>query len=71
MASRFKTFLEDGISGINEAVVQRNTRKATNFGLSLFTGRYKLIFMPNLQQKSLKSLDNFPEMFVNCKQSSY
>ena len=38
MASRFKTFSVDEIWAINEAVVQRNTKKATNFGLSVFTG---------------------------------
>ena len=43
---------------LNEAVVQTNIKKATNFGLSLLTGRKKIIFMQN-------------EMFVNCKQSSY
>ena len=40
MASRYKTFSEDGIQwAINGAVVQRNTTKVTNFGLSVFTGR--------------------------------
>ena len=39
MASRFETFSEDEICAINEAVVQTNTKKATNFGLSVFTGR--------------------------------
>ena len=39
MASRFETFLEDEIWAINEAVVQTNTKKATIFGLSVFTGR--------------------------------
>ena len=38
MASRFKTFSEDGISAINKTLGQRNTRKATNFGLLVFTG---------------------------------
>ena len=36
MASRFETFLEDEICAINEAVVQTNAKKATNFGLSVF-----------------------------------
>ena len=31
--------MADEISAINEAVVQTNTKKATNFGLSVFTGR--------------------------------
>ena len=36
MASRFETFLEDEIWAINEQVVQTNTKRATNFGLSVF-----------------------------------
>ena len=39
MASHFKTFSEDENPAINKAVVQTNTKKATNFGLSVFTGR--------------------------------
>ena len=39
MASRFETFSEDGICAINVAVIHTNTKKATNFGLSVFTGR--------------------------------
>ena len=39
MVSRFETFPEDEICAINEAFVQTNTKKATNFGLSVFTGR--------------------------------
>ena len=35
----FKTFSEDEISAINEEVVQKNTKKATNSGLSVFTDR--------------------------------
>ena len=38
MASRLKTFSEDEIFAINEAVVQTNTSKATKFSLFLFTG---------------------------------
>ena len=71
MASRFETFSEDEIWAINEAVMQTNTKKATNFGLSVFTGRYKIIFVPNLPQNCKNALDKIPEMFVNCKQSSY
>ena len=37
MASRFETFSEDKICLINVAVIQTNTKKATNFGLSTFT----------------------------------
>ena len=39
MASRFETFSDDGICAINEAVVQTYTKKATKFGLSVFTGK--------------------------------
>ena len=39
MTSRFETFSEDEIGAINEAFVQTRTKKATNFGLSVFTGR--------------------------------
>ena len=39
MTSRFETFLENEISPINEAVVQTNTKKAMNFGLSVFNGK--------------------------------
>ena len=35
----FETFSKDEICAINEAVVQNNTKKATNFGFSMFTGR--------------------------------
>ena len=38
MVSHFETFLEDEIWAINEAVGQTNTKKATNFGLLVFTG---------------------------------
>ena len=39
MVSRFETFSEVGICAINEAVVQTYTKKATKFGLSVFTGK--------------------------------
>ena len=39
MVSRFETFSEDGICAINEAVAQTYTKKATKFGLSVFTGK--------------------------------
>ena len=39
MESRFETLSEDEICAINEAVVQTNTKKARNFGFSVFTGR--------------------------------
>ena len=64
-----KPFWEDEILAINEAVIQTNTKKATNFGLSVFTGRYKIIFMLKLQQNHKTALDKILELFVNCKQS--
>ena len=39
MASRLETFSEDKICAINIAVVQTNIKKATNFCLSVLTGR--------------------------------
>ena len=39
MAPRLETFSEDKILSINQAVVEKNTKKATNFVLSVFTGR--------------------------------
>ena len=39
MASRLETFSEDGVCAMNEAVVQTYTKKATKFGLSVFTGK--------------------------------
>ena len=33
--------------------------------------RKKIIFIRNLQQNRKNALDKIPEMFVNCKQSSY
>ena len=35
----FQDISEDKIWAISEAVVQTNTKKATNFSLSVFTGR--------------------------------
>ena len=71
MASRLETFSKDEIWAINEAVVQTNTKEATNFGLLVFTGRLKIIFMLNLQQNSKNALDKTPEMFLNSKHISY
>ena len=39
MATRFASFSEDEISAIIEVVEQTNTKKAKNFGLSVFIGR--------------------------------
>ena len=71
MASRFETFSRDKTWAINEAFVQTNTKKATNFGLLVFTSGYKIIFILNLQQNRKNALDKIAKMFVNCKQSSY
>ena len=64
MASHFETFLEREIWVISEALVQTNTKKVTNFGLSVFTSRLKKIFMLNLQQNCKNALNKIPEMFV-------
>ena len=61
MASRLETFSKDEIWAINELVVQTNTKKATNFGWSVFTGRQKIIFMLNLQQNRKNALDANPK----------
>ena len=52
MTSPYKTFSKDEILAITEVVVPTNTKTATNFGLSVFTGSQKIIFMINLQQKA-------------------
>ena len=39
MAFRFATVLKDEILVVNEAVAPKNTKKETNLGLSVFTGR--------------------------------
>ena len=71
MASHFETFLKDEICVINEAVLQRNTKKATNFGLSVFTGRQRIIFMLNLQTNGKNALDKIPEMLVLKLQTKF
>ena len=71
MASRLKTFSKDEIFATNEAVVQTNTSKATNFSLLVVTGGQKIIFILNLQKNRKNALYDIPEIFVNCKQSSY
>ena len=62
MASRHETFSGNDICAINEEVFQTNTKKATNFGLSVFTGRSRIIFMLNLQQHRKIHLTKSP----NC-----
>ena len=64
MASRFETFSKGEICAINEAVLQTNTKKATNFGLPVFTGRQRIIFMLNLQTNRKNALDKIPESDV-------
>ena len=39
MASRFEALSEHEMRAIDEVFVQTKTKKATNFGLSVFTGR--------------------------------
>ena len=53
MVSRFETFSEGEVCAINEEVVHSNTkmpRRRLNFGLSVFTGGKKIIFILNLQK---------------------
>ena len=69
MASHFETFLKDEICVTNEAVLQRNTKKATNFGLSVFTGRQRI--MLNLQTNRKNALDKIPEMLVLKLQTKF
>ena len=52
-------YLKTTFEGKFEAVVQTNIKKATNFGLSFFTGRYIIIFMLNQHN----ALDKIGEMF--------
>ena len=56
---------------MNDVAIQTNTKKATNFGLLLFTGRQKIILMLNLQQNRKNALGKMLEIFVNCKQSTH
>ena len=44
MASHFEKFSEDEICAINEAVVQTNTKRVTNSGLSVFTQLGRKLF---------------------------
>ena len=57
MASRFEIYLCHKI----EAVEQTNTKKATNFGLSVFSGRWKIILRLNLQQNGKMHLTKSPK----------
>ena len=54
MASRFATVLKDRILAVNEAAAPANTKKETKFGLLVFAGRKKKIFLLNLQQNNKK-----------------
>ena len=61
MASRFEIFSIDEI----EAVVQTNTKKSTIFDLPFFTGKWKIIFMLNLQQNRKNEVDQVT--FLICR----
>ena len=51
MAYRFATVSKEEILAINKAAAPTNTaKKDTKFGLSVFTARWKRIFLLNLQQ---------------------
>ena len=54
MASRFPIVSKDELLAVNEAAAPTNTKKETKFGLSVFTGRKKKIFLLNLQQNHKK-----------------
>ena len=61
MASRFEIFSIDEI----EAVVQTNTKKSTIFDLPFFAGKWKIIFMLNLQQNRKNAVDQVT--FLICR----
>ena len=45
-------------------MVQTNTKKTINFGLLVFIGEKKIIFMLSLQQNLKNAPDKIPEMLV-------
>ena len=47
MASRLATVSKDKILAVNEAAVPTNTKKETKCGLSVFTGGWKKISLPD------------------------
>ena len=53
MATRFATVSRDKLA-VNEAAASANTKKETKFGMSVFTGRWKKIFLLKLQQNHKK-----------------
>ena len=61
MAHRSHKFSEEEIVAINEVAVPENTKKATNFGLLVFTGRWKIIFSLNLLQNYKNGLTSSPK----------
>ena len=62
MAPLFETFSEDEICAINEGGVQTNTKKATNFGLSVsLVGRKLFLCCRNLQQNHEMYLTKSPK----------
>ena len=62
MAPLFETFSEDEIGEINEGGVQTNTKKATNFGLSVsLVGRKLFLCLRNLQQNHEMHLTKSPK----------
>ena len=54
MASRLATVSKDKILAVNEAAVPTNTKKETKFGLSVFTGGWKKIFLTELAKNHKK-----------------
>ena len=49
-------------NSLTSLTLQTNTKKATNFGLSVFTGRQKIIFMLNLHQNRQSDVFNLQKV---------
>ena len=56
MASRLATVSKDKILAVNEAAVPTNTKKETKFGLSVFTGGWKKIFLTDFATNKKKMI---------------
>ena len=54
MASRFAAISKDEILTLNETATPTTSKKETKFGLSVFTGWQKKMFLLNLQQNHKK-----------------
>ena len=54
MTSPFTTVSKDEIFAVNEAAIQTNTKEEAKFGLFVFTGRQKKVFVLTLQENYKK-----------------